>query len=76
LREGDDPLPPCVEIRVRTDKQPADARFDERGKCGIELRIGAGLGDDDPLADAPRCLLDVLQLALGRRETRPKAGRE
>jgi hypothetical protein len=70
LREADDPLPPRVEIGVRADEQGADSSFDQRGERGVELLIGSGLRDDDSLIDAPRRLLDVLQLPLSRRKAR------
>jgi hypothetical protein len=43
----------------------AGALPDEGHECGVKLIVGAGFGNDDPLTDGTRCLLDLTQL-LGR----------
>src|SRR5215468_526318 len=47
-----------------------DAILDQRRECGVQFLVGAGFGDDDTLIDGARRLLDLLQLALGRRKAR------
>src|SRR5262249_15134715 len=39
-------------------------------RAAVESFVGADFGDDDPLTDSARCLLDLTQLVRGQRKAR------
>src|SRR5207247_4830518 len=69
-RERNDPIAARVEIGIGGNQQRADALVQECGKGGVQLRVVTGPRYDDPLADLPRGLFQVVQLTCGGREVR------
>jgi hypothetical protein len=69
-RERDDPIAARVEIGIGGNQQRADTLAQECGKGGVQLRVVAGPRYDDPLADLPRGLFQIVQLTCGGREVR------
>ena len=53
---------------VRADQQRADLLADQGREGGVQLRVVAGLCDEEPLRDHSRRSLDFHQLACGRRK--------
>src|SRR5262249_11491768 len=60
----------CVEERTGGDCQRRNALLRDDFECGVDLAIRVGTQNDDRQIHCTRRLLDIRELALGRRETR------